>query len=269
LYFYRNTPCVVIGRHQNPWTEANVPFLRENNIKLARRNSGGGTVYHDLGNINISFMTSKLEYNRCKNLNLICSALRRVFLDINVSVNKRDDIVVNDEKKISGTAAKLSRSGAYHHCTLLVNVDTKNLHKALNNPASNIITSNATRSVRSPVENIATCQQNQGTESLIRNIEEAIAQEFSGDAAYIVDIDPCEASYPGINDITRQYESWEWVFGKSPKFTFDLGQENYISVKNGIMQLPDGKEIKLTKETIEYLKESQHKSLYNILQEVL
>jgi len=237
--------------------------------KLARRNSGGGTVYHDLGNINISFMTSKLEYNRCKNLNLICSALRRVFSDINVSVNKRDDIVVNDEKKISGTAAKLSRSGAYHHCTLLVNVDTKNLHKALNNPASKIITSNATRSIRSPVENIATCRPNQGTESLIRKIEEAIAQEFSGDEANIVDIDPCEASYPGIDDITRQYESWEWVFGKSPKFTFDLGQENNISVKNGIMQLPDGKEIKLTKETIEYLKESQRKSLYNILQEVL
>jgi len=269
LYFYRNTPCVVIGRHQNPWTEANVPFLRKNNINLARRNSGGGTVYHDLGNINISFMTSKQDYDRSKNLNTICAALRRV-MDIDVSVNKRDDIVVNAEKKISGTAAKLSRTGAYHHCTLLVNVDTKNLHKALNNPASKIITTNATRSVRSPVENIATSHSNQSTESLIRNIEQAIAQEFTGQEAEIVDIDPCEEHYPGIDEITRQYESWEWVFGKSPKFTFDLGQDDLnISVVNGIMKLPDEEEIKLTKEAIQYLKTSPYTLLWNKLQEVL
>ena len=104
LYFYRNTPCVVIGRHQNPWTEANVPFLRRQSIDLgeqcpklgrvflkssllARRNSGGGTVYHDLGNLNISFMTTKEEYNRLRNLELICAAIRSV-MDVDVSINK-------------------------------------------------------------------------------------------------------------------------------------------------------------------------------------
>ena len=104
LYFYRNTPCVVIGRHQNPWTEANVPFLRRHSIDLgdtkisrlefflngllvARRNSGGGTVYHDLGNLNISFMTTKEEYNRLWNLELICAAIRSV-MNVDVSINK-------------------------------------------------------------------------------------------------------------------------------------------------------------------------------------
>ena len=156
LLFYRNDPCVVIGRHQNPWTEANVPFLRNNGILLARRNSGGGTVFHDRGNINLSFLTSKADYNRSKNLNLICDALRDA-LDVDVSVNKRDDIVLDGEKKISGTAAKIGRNTAYHHCTLLVNVDTTNLHRALNNPVAEAIETNATKSIRSPVENL--CRQ--------------------------------------------------------------------------------------------------------------
>ena len=68
----------------------------------------------------------------------------------------------------------------------------------------------------------------------------------------------------------RQYESWEWVFGKSPKFTFDLGQDDLnISVVNGIMKLPDEEEIKLTKEAIQYLKTSPYRLLWNKLQEIL
>ena len=61
MLLYRNSPCVVVGRHQNPWTEAAVPVLRERGIALARRNSGGGTVYHDTGNINLSFLTHKAQ----------------------------------------------------------------------------------------------------------------------------------------------------------------------------------------------------------------
>ena len=153
LLFYRNDPCVVIGRHQNAWTEANVPFLRSKGITLARRNSGGGTVFHDRGNINMSFMTSKSDYNRSNNLHLVCNSIKKAF-DIDISVNSRDDLIVNGERKVSGTAAKIGRKSAYHHCTLLVNVDTTILHSALNNPASSIIESNATKSVRSPVENL-------------------------------------------------------------------------------------------------------------------
>lgn len=114
LLLWRNDPCVVIGRHQNPWTESNVPFLRNSSINLARRNSGGGTVYHDLGNINCTFFTRRSEYDRRKNLDLICSAIKRVS-DLNVAVNKRDDIVIDDLHKVSGTAAKLGKDTAYHH----------------------------------------------------------------------------------------------------------------------------------------------------------
>ena len=90
----------MIGRHQNPWTEADVPFLRENAIELARRNSGGGTVYHDLGNINCTFFTQRSDYHRRHNLDIICGAIRRM-TDLNVSVNKREDIVLDEEHKVS------------------------------------------------------------------------------------------------------------------------------------------------------------------------
>jgi len=99
LLLWRNTPCVVIGRHQNPWTEANVPYLRAANVDLARRNSGGGTVFHDMGNINCTFFTRKSDYRRRHNLDIICSAIRRATA-LDVSVNSREDIVLDSKHKV-------------------------------------------------------------------------------------------------------------------------------------------------------------------------
>nr|CAH7755619.1 unnamed protein product [Callosobruchus chinensis] len=78
LMLWQSDPCVVIGRHQNPWLEANLPELphiTENGVKLARRNSGGGTVYHDSGNLNLTFFTTKERYSRKYNLEVITRAL--------------------------------------------------------------------------------------------------------------------------------------------------------------------------------------------------
>ena len=106
LLIWQNNPCVVIGRHQNPWTEANVPFIRASDTKLARRNSGGGTVYHDMGNLNCTFFTRKSAYDRRRNLNIVCKAIQSISGVLNVRVNERDDIVVangnslTDEKKV-------------------------------------------------------------------------------------------------------------------------------------------------------------------------
>lgn len=99
MMVWRNEPCVVIGRHQNPWLEANVPFLGEREIALARRNSGGGTVYHDRGNLNITFFTPRERYNRKYNLELITRGLYRGF-GIKSFINERDDIIVRDRYKV-------------------------------------------------------------------------------------------------------------------------------------------------------------------------
>lgn len=100
MMVWRNEPCVVIGRHQNPWLEANIPLLNDKEIALARRNSGGGTVYHDRGNLNITFFTPRERYDRGYNLELIKRALFRGF-GIKSVINERHDIIVRDKYKVS------------------------------------------------------------------------------------------------------------------------------------------------------------------------
>lgn len=127
LLLWRNAPCVVIGRHQNPWQEIQLAQCRLSNVAVARRNSGGGTVYHDLNNLNICFFASKRAYNRKQNLELIRHTIRKHF-QIDLNINPKEDLLL-DEKKVSGTASKLAYNKSYHHCTLLVRSDLNNLSK--------------------------------------------------------------------------------------------------------------------------------------------
>ena len=100
LLLWRNNPCIVIGRHQNPWIEHNIQLAEKRGIVLVRRNSGGGTVYHDRGNLNLSFFTPRERYNRKYNLEIITRALYREW-GIEAEVNKRDDIIVEEKYKVS------------------------------------------------------------------------------------------------------------------------------------------------------------------------
>lgn len=97
LMLWQSDPCVVVGRHQNPFVEANVSNLKDAGIELARRNSGGGTVYHDRGNLNCSFFTPRDRYDRKYNLNLITRAIYREY-GIDTEISKRDDILLFGKK---------------------------------------------------------------------------------------------------------------------------------------------------------------------------
>lgn len=99
LLLWKSDPCVVIGRHQNPWLECNIAACENQNIAVARRNSGGGTVYHDQGNLNLSFLTPRDRYNRRYNLDIITRSLFREW-GLKSVVNKKEDIVVQDEFKV-------------------------------------------------------------------------------------------------------------------------------------------------------------------------
>ncbi len=123
LLLWTNKPSIVIGRHQNPWRECYVNRCIHNNIEIVRRNSGGGTVYHDFQNLNISFLSSKKLYNRKNNLIIIKDMLSKKF-NIECEISKREDLVLKQTgNKISGTASKLGSTNSYHHCTLLIDVD--------------------------------------------------------------------------------------------------------------------------------------------------
>jgi lipoate-protein ligase A len=99
MFLWRNDPCVVIGRHQNVWVECNVHEALSSNIAVARRRSGGGTVYHDGGNLNITFFTDRKSYDRKQNLTMIADALKQQ-CSLNVAVSQRDDIMLNEVYKV-------------------------------------------------------------------------------------------------------------------------------------------------------------------------
>ena len=118
LFLWRNAETVVIGRFQNPWTECDVEKMEADGIKLARRQSGGGAVFHDLGNTNFTFLSGADEYDKERNNRIITDALAR--FGITAEPSGRNDIIV-EGRKVSGSAFKKKRDRAFHHGTMLIN----------------------------------------------------------------------------------------------------------------------------------------------------
>lgn len=219
LLLWRNSPVVVIGRHQNPWQECNLPLMRRLGIPLARRRSGGGTVFHDFGNINMTFFTSKKKYDRHRNLKVVTSALKALRPGLDVTATDRFDILLNGHHKISGTAAKLGRTSAYHHCTLLCSVDRSILSSVLKSNTSEVIRSNATPSVPSPVKNLSDVDPTLDANTIMEAIASQFNNEFGFDSP-VITVDPAhEALMPGIHKMTKDIQMWEWIYGKTPKFS--------------------------------------------------
>ncbi|KAK6486745.1 lipoyltransferase 1 [Huso huso] len=245
LFLWRNSSAVVIGRHQNPWQECNLKLMREHGIQLARRRSGGGTVYHDMGNINMTFFTTKKKYDRMKNLNMITKSLNKLRPQMDVRPTERLDLLLNGHFKVSGTAAKLGRTNAYHHCTLLCNSDRALLSSVLKSPCQGL-KSNATPSVPSPVKNLLEEDPTLNCGIIMDSIVTEYTKQYGLDH-HIILIEPKdEATLPGISKMTQDLQTWEWVFGKTPKFSvstsFKLGYRLSsamvtlsIDVKNGII----------------------------------
>lgn len=115
LMLWANDPCVVIGRHQNPFSEANVSKLCRDGVTLARRNSGGGAVYHDRGNLNCTFFTARERYDRGYNLNIITRALFREY-GIKADISERDDITLFGKKVSNCGPATRFRKHAHALC---------------------------------------------------------------------------------------------------------------------------------------------------------
>jgi len=227
LMLWLNDPCVVVGRHQNPFSESNVSQLESSGIGLARRNSGGGAVFHDRDNLNCTFFTPRERYDRKYNLNVITRAIYREY-GIDTEISPRDDILLHG-KKISGTAAKLGQPNCYHHCTLLVNSNKNHLNGSLMKNEKAEIISKATSSVRSPIKNLADVNKNVNVQSLLT----AIGYEFlrtpadklcDGGRELVMQqrgfqlINPTEKWFPGLSELRDNFASWDWRFGKTPKF---------------------------------------------------
>lgn len=230
LLLWYNKPCIVIGKHQNPWNEVRVGRCNQMNIPIARRKSGGGTVYHDEGNLNLSFLSDPKSHSRKKNNQFVIDVLARKY-GITLESNDRDNLVTKDGGfKISGTASKLTPKSTYHHCTLLVSADLNAMHNVIWK-GSKLIENKATASVHSSVQNLSELSPSITIDSLIKDF----ADEFAESS---IKLTPNSLATPGIESIDRELREWDWIYGKTPSFTVNSTQDGLslkINVSRGLI----------------------------------
>ncbi len=222
LFLYINGPSVVFGKNQNPWLEIDVPMCRRKGIPLFRRISGGGTVFHDPGNLNFSFIMDKALYDKEKNIALIRSALEAVGIESEQS--RRGDILVQG-RKISGNAMNIKKERVLHHGTLLLDADLDDLRGVLcgtqyRSDFPYAIETKAVKSVSSPVINLKMINNELSMDGLLDAAVDAFTKEYAPEKPpeYV----DTAAAAAERRDITEKYGSWEWTFGRTPQCSFQM-----------------------------------------------
>jgi len=211
---WQNAPAIIVGKNQNTFEEINPSFVEEKNIKVARRISGGGAVYHDFGNLNFTFIANiedAATVDFKKYAMPIIEALKT--LNISAELSGRNDIMING-KKISGNAQRLYRKKLMQHGTLLFDVNIHDLVDALNVKMDKI-TSKGIKSVRSRVTNI---KEHMGEEMDIKEFWKLIHLFLSdnGNSEEILLTKDEKDQVQRMRD--ERFSTWDWNFGASPKF---------------------------------------------------
>ncbi|MBS4210677.1 lipoate--protein ligase [Bacillus sp. FJAT-50079] len=227
LLFYINEPSIIIGKNQNTIEEINTSYVEDNGIHVVRRLSGGGAVYHDLGNLNFSFITKddgESFLNFKKFTEPVVNALRE--LGVHAEMKGRNDILVG-ERKISGNAQFSTRGRMFSHGTLMFNSEIENVVSALN-VRKDKIESKGIKSIRSRVANISEflnepMSVEQFKQFLLHHIFEGVEE--------IPEYKLTEEDWKNIEELSKErYQNWDWNYGKSPKFNiqhshrFPVGQ---------------------------------------------
>lgn len=213
FYLWQNAPAVIIGLNQNAYAEVNLPYLESHGIKLARRVTGGGAVYHDLQNLNYTIVgrSSDLDRDFPEYMHLVVNALRTLGVDAELS--GRNDILVAG-RKVSGYAKRVYKDRLMIHGTLMYDVDIEELTHVLAVPGSKL-ESAGIASVRSRVANLKTLLPQFSDIDAFRSALQDILAE--GDCE--VRLTPEQLSE--IQDIAREkFSTWEWNYGRSPAAAF-------------------------------------------------
>lgn len=226
FFLWVNKKCAILGRNQNPYNEVNIEYAHANDISIVRRSTGGGTVYHDEGNINFTYITSKIS-ERLHNYEFFLAPIIKALNKIGVHALfvPKTHIYVG-EHKVSGNAQTYFKNKMIHHGTLLFDADTMHLNNVLKERPT--IETFAIASDRSQVGNIKTFISD---EYNITKFMEYLLTEMK-----IKSTDVFELTAQQLNDVhslaNSKYRTWEWIYGQTPKFQI-IKDEYIFDIVNG------------------------------------
>lgn len=213
LYLWQNQNTVVIGKNQNAWLECRTSLLEEEGGTLARRLSGGGAVFHDLGNLNFTFIMRKEDYDLDKQVAVIQEAC--ALAGIKAEKSGRNDLLA-DGRKFSGNAFYQNSTHAYHHGTLMLDVDKEKLGRYLSPPKAKL-EAKGVASVRSRVVNLKELAPALTIDLMKQYMVTAFTKVYGGEAAIL---ELTDADLTEIAAAREKYGSWEYLFGAPLPFSF-------------------------------------------------
>ena len=220
LYLWQNQNTVVIGKNQNCWKECKVRELEESGGYLARRLSGGGAVYHDLGNVNFTFLLKESTYDVARQLDVILAALKQQ--GIQGTKSGRNDLIIMDGdktetgRKFSGNAFYKRGENCYHHGTLLLDVDKESLSLYLH-PSVAKLQSKGVSSVRSRIVNLREIVPSLTVSDLQDSLLVAFEQEYGQKSREIPGFPSAD-----IRQLTDKYASSAWKYGERESFSISI-----------------------------------------------
>lgn len=243
FFLWQNEPTIVIGKHQNTISEINLDYVEKKGIHVVRRMSGGGAVYHDLGNINFSFIQEKKDL-----ADFDFSFFTRPIVDllgelgIKAEFNSRNDLAI-DGKKFSGNAQYIFKKKILHHGTLLFNSEMEELVNSLK-VSKDKIESKGLKSIKSRVANI---KDYIGEDSKIKEVsdfKDALFEHMKNRMEEFEEYVLTENDKKEIEKLKKEkYDKWEWNYGESPEADihrqrkYTAGKvESYIKLKDGLIE---------------------------------
>lgn len=233
LYLWQNKNTVVIGRNQNPWAECNCSLLEEEGGRIARRLSGGGAVYHDIGNLNFTFLCATENFDVARQTNVIKEACD--LAGVKAEVTGRNDILVNG-RKFSGNAFYNSKGKSYHHGTILINTNKEQLGKYLTPPIEKL-EAKGVKSVKSRVINLSELSPELTCQDMMKYMLLAFENVYGFPAEELISLDA-----DTISSTQKNISSWEYIYGNTISFSLTLEEyfqwghvQLLLDIKKGII----------------------------------